>query len=159
MGESVAAMFEDYRKVIPETAPEIQIEETRRAFYAGAYYLLTSVAKLGGDTEAEEEAGVQQLQALKDECEVFAANLTNAAPPMDTSTIEDRRVNYHMTMAAKFQPILRDYARAIKETLPEGWGFNLMLFEFKGGTMFYISNADRSDVMSQMRDFLKRNTQ
>lgn len=52
---------------------------------------------------------------------------------------------------------LKHLGETIGKKLPKGWGFNLMIFDFgKKGSMFYISNAQRQDVISQMREFIKK---
>lgn len=51
---------------------------------------------------------------------------------------------------------LRTLATGIDEHLPDGWGFALLLFDFNTseGAMFYISNADRADMITALREFL-----
>lgn len=44
--------------------------------------------------------------------------------------------------------------------LPHGWGFTLLLFDFnKGadGSLFYISNGRREDILNMMKEFIKLN--
>jgi|GEM_PF-2509148 len=44
-----------------------------------------------------------------------------------------------------------------EEALP-GWGFALLVFPFgKEGRMNYISNAERSDMVKAMKEFIARN--
>jgi len=46
----------------------------------------------------------------------------------------------------------------IGNALPDNWGFTLMLFNYgPGGNMFYISSADRADIMKVMQEFIDRN--
>lgn len=48
---------------------------------------------------------------------------------------------------------LRDIANIIGSTLPKGWGFMLQIFSFgPGGSTFYISNAQREDIISNLRE-------
>lgn len=72
---SVAQSFASYQaEVIPAGSPTIQIEECRRAFYAGAYFLLMQLATAITEDTPDEE-GIAALEELKTECETFAANL------------------------------------------------------------------------------------
>lgn len=54
--------------VLPLDAPRIQIQECRRAFYAGAAHMLSAMANLGGD-EVSEDQGVEALEAAAAEIE------------------------------------------------------------------------------------------
>jgi hypothetical protein len=68
--------------------------------------------------------------------------------------------NYTTSDAVTMRPILQRLGGVVGEALPEGWGFNLLLFTYgKGGSLFYISSAERGDVMAVMREFIQRNTQ
>ncbi len=52
---------------------------------------------------------------------------------------------------------LKEIGHLIGGKLPKGWGFNLMLFDFgKKGSMFYIANAERQDVINQMKEFIAK---
>lgn len=55
---------------------------------------------------------------------------------------------------------MKELAIRLKSEMPEGWGFTLLIFEFGGpGTsLFYISSAEREDMMNVMREFINRNT-
>lgn len=55
---------------------------------------------------------------------------------------------------------LNDIAHAVNERLPEGYGFFVMVFPFKEGPdnrANYTSNANRSDILNVMKEFLIRN--
>lgn len=57
----------------------------------------------------------------------------------------------------EIQEILTALADSINEKLPEGWGFNLLLFNFgPDGLMFYISNAQRETMIKAMEEFLQK---
>jgi hypothetical protein len=72
--ESVAGAFASYRaQVLPPEASAVQVLECQRAFYAGAYFLLMNIAHNIGDDSTPEEDGIEQLEALKTECEAFGA--------------------------------------------------------------------------------------
>ncbi len=52
---------------------------------------------------------------------------------------------------------LKGIGEMIGKSLPKGWGFNLMIFSFgKGGSMFYISNGSRNDVIKAMLEFISK---
>lgn len=60
-------------KVLPKDCSEVQREEMRRAFYAGAAALLALNDEIAAfDTEAK---GIALLSALYEEAEAFAMNL------------------------------------------------------------------------------------
>lgn len=51
------------------------------------------------------------------------------------------------------EEILKDIGHGIGDKLPPGWGFNLLIFTFKPGATFYISNAQREDMIRELKDF------
>jgi hypothetical protein len=57
-------------EVIPPGAPEVQLSETRRAFYAGVFSLLEIVKVLGTDAVSE-EAGVFRMEMIDQEIQQF----------------------------------------------------------------------------------------
>lgn len=60
-------------RVIPSNAPEIQILESRKAFFAGAKHLLASIMSTL-DPEAEPTEGdLRRMQRIHDELEAFVA--------------------------------------------------------------------------------------
>jgi hypothetical protein len=154
--ESVAESFANYRaRVLPPHASEVQVVECRRAFYAGVYILLANLAT-ALTPETDDDAGVEALERLKAECEAFAANggmpLPHATPPEPP--------NFQTTDDEAVRPIAKDIGRIIAGQLPDGWGFTLLLFTFgPGGALSYISNADRSDMLLTMKEFITRQTQ
>jgi hypothetical protein len=154
--ETVAESFASYRAaVIPATASEVQVEECRRAFYAGAYFLLMNVAYHIGDASTSEDEGVAALERLQAELETFAATQTAQPPALIVPDMQ-----YTTADAAEFRPLLQDLGGRIGSALPAGWGFTLLLFQFgEGGSLFYIANADRADVLATMREFITRQTQ
>ena len=71
--DRIGALWRDYRtKVIPVTAPAIQARECRRAFYAGANALFTSIlAMLDPGAEAT-EADLTKMDLIAEEFRAFA---------------------------------------------------------------------------------------
>lgn len=60
----------------------------------------------------------------------------------------------------EIEAALRAKAKLIAADLPKGWGFALLLFTFgEGGSLFYIGNGDREDMIKAMKEFIARNTQ
>ncbi len=52
---------------------------------------------------------------------------------------------------------MREIGEIISGVLPAGWGFNLLVFSFgAGGSMFYISNAERQSMIDAMNEFIKK---
>jgi hypothetical protein len=44
----------------------------------------------------------------------------------------------------------------VNKTLPQGWGFTIFLFEYSGSSMFWISSANRQDMIKALREFIKK---
>jgi hypothetical protein len=54
---------------------------------------------------------------------------------------------------------LRDIGRTIKASMPEGYGFTVLIFSYEGapnGSMFYISSAERDTMIAAMREFIQK---
>lgn len=52
---------------------------------------------------------------------------------------------------------LRTIAELVREHLPEGWGFGLLMFEYgPDGSLFYISSAAREDMIVVMREWVAK---
>lgn len=52
---------------------------------------------------------------------------------------------------------LQDTARAVQMTLPPNTGFIVLAFNFgPDGTLEYISNADRQDVVKCLKEFIQK---
>lgn len=57
--------------------------------------------------------------------------------------------------------VLNEIAGKIGGALDEGWGFLLMLFSYddsmvEGGGLFYLSSAERKDVMKMVKEWMRR---
>ena len=158
--ETVAESWATYQaKVLPPKAGPIQIEETRRAFYAGVYFCLVNLAYNIGDDSTDEEQGVVELEKLKAECEAYAATtgqpLPHAEPPF-----EDREPRFTVPDPDGIARHLQALGHVIADDLPEGWVFCLLAATVgAGGSTFYVANADRADVIALLREFINRQTQ
>jgi len=65
---SVKMEWEDYRKsVIPADAPEVQLVECRRAFYAGVVSLMRTVMTAIGPEAEPTDEDVWRMQEIMDE--------------------------------------------------------------------------------------------
>ena len=54
----------------------------------------------------------------------------------------------------QIQELLRDIGTTIGAMLPKGWGVTLFIFSFgEGGSLFYISNADREDMLKLLDEY------
>lgn len=74
-GRLVRDGWQDYaEKILPDGASAVQRQETRRAFYAGAWELLWRLAELGDDSVSE-DAGAEVLEATKREIEAFVRSV------------------------------------------------------------------------------------
>lgn len=151
---TIADLFASYRKhVIPPGAPDIQVTECRAAFYAGAGSMLETLLHVIGDDSVDEDAGVKILEDLRREVEAFAAagGGDPNPPPADVAYAVD---DPHM------RDILRDLGEIIRGGLPAGMGFVLFLFQYgEGGALFYLSSADRADVLRVLEEFKRRQVQ
>lgn len=65
--------------------------------------------------------------------------------------------DYRVPVPDHVKETSRKLGKIIGNALPEGWGFCVLIFEFgEGGTMTYISNACREDVVDTMREFIQK---
>ena len=69
--ESVAQWWDAFaRATLPRNCSTVQRWEVRRAFYAGAFAMLTACANIGEDAVSEEQ-GIQWLEAWRKEITEF----------------------------------------------------------------------------------------
>ena len=58
---------------------------------------------------------------------------------------------------AQVEGILKEIGGQLGAKMPAGFGFNLLIFSFgEGGSMFYISNAQRQDMIESMKEFIEK---
>lgn len=155
--------FHTYRQaVLPAHASKVQIEECRRAFVAGAYYLLMGALMNIGDANVTEEEGIATLEAIQAECEAFAkaVQMEPPDPEPEPEACVTPDSNYTVPDPLDVRSTLRRMGEELSQACPPGFGFNLLLFEFgERGSLFYIANAERADVINIMREFIQRSTQ
>ena len=65
-------------------------------------------------------------------------------------------MNEFEVRSKEIETLLRRLGNEIKEVCPPGWGFSLLIFEFQGSSMFYLSRADRGDVVKAMKEFIAK---
>jgi len=54
---------------------------------------------------------------------------------------------------------MNDIGKLIASGLPENWGFTLLLFEYgPDGDLFYISKAERKQMIEVMKEFIAKNS-
>lgn len=66
--------------VVPGNAGPVQLEETRRAFYAGAWHLFNLLARLDGD-EASDTAALDSIKAELDEYLAALSSIADRSRP------------------------------------------------------------------------------
>ena len=160
--ETVAESWQTYHDlVMPKTAGPVQVNETRNAFYAGAYFSLMNLAYNIGDDETTEEQGLAMLDALKREIEDYAKGIRMPLPravetPVDTPA-EAPDISHTVPDRDNMRRTINELALLIRQRLPSGYGFMVLAFNFGGGgNMFYASNADRGDMLLAIREFLQK---
>lgn len=71
-GQTAEQMWEEYAKqCLPPDAPEIQVIETRKAFYAGAYSMWTGIRDGLDPGQEATDADVRHLDELVTEIETW----------------------------------------------------------------------------------------
>lgn len=58
----------------------------------------------------------------------------------------------------QIEGVLSGLGKKIQKYLPKGWGFSLFIFDFNTdkGSIFYISNAKRDDMLKALKEFIKK---
>jgi hypothetical protein len=57
----------------------------------------------------------------------------------------------------KIEELLRQVGRKMKETMPPGYGFTLLIFGFHPrNDLFYISSAQREGMIRTMQEFIAK---
>jgi hypothetical protein len=75
-GKLIEAGFVALRwKVIPRDAPEVQVEEMRKAFFAGAQHLFASIMTILEPGEEPTENDLHRLTLISEELEEFVREL------------------------------------------------------------------------------------
>jgi hypothetical protein len=57
----------------------------------------------------------------------------------------------------KVEELLRDLGRKLKDAMPPGYGFSLLMFGFSpNNELFYVSSAQREDMIRTMQEFIQK---
>lgn len=67
----------------------------------------------------------------------------------------DNDPRYEIDMP-EIKQLLLQLAKLLNDFCPEGFGFAFQLFQFHGEAFFYISNANREDMIKALREFINR---
>ena len=52
---------------------------------------------------------------------------------------------------------LKEIGRMLKASMPEGFGFTLLITSYgDGGSLFYMSSCDRQSMIATMREFIQK---
>jgi hypothetical protein len=55
----------------------------------------------------------------------------------------------------KVESTLNDLGKLLRDKMPEGWGFSLLIVKKgEGPGIFYTSDMDRQDMVATMQDFV-----
>lgn len=73
---AIAQVWEDYRRsvLLPAGAGRVQLQETRRAFYAASHAVLQIMLQIVA-AEPDDEDGVRMLEAMHQECRDFVQSV------------------------------------------------------------------------------------
>lgn len=59
----------------------------------------------------------------------------------------------------EIERLLREVGRMIKKLMPKGWGFTILMFDYKkDGSMFYMSSSERTSMIEAMKEFIQKNS-
>ena len=67
--------WKSYRKLIPADAPEVQLRETRQAFYAGAAVLFEAMLLVLEPGEEPTDADMRRMDGIAQELREFGRSL------------------------------------------------------------------------------------
>lgn len=69
----------------------------------------------------------------------------------------DTNTDEHEIDNPPIKELLNDLGHRLGAEMPEGWGFTLLLFTYgEDGELFYISSAQRQDMLNTMAEFLAK---
>ena len=76
-------------------------------------------------------------------------------PPPPLPIPEPNREDISDAPRAEIEDFLRTQASQLKNELPKGYGFALLIFDFgPDGFMSWMSNAEREDMVRAMKEFI-----
>lgn len=75
-GKIIEAGWVSYRhKIVPASAGAVQIEESRRAFFAGAHHLFASIMTVLDPGAEPTESDLKRMDHINDELDAFMRDL------------------------------------------------------------------------------------
>jgi hypothetical protein len=156
---TAAEAFEGFAKVVlPSNATPTQVEVSRVAFMGGLAFLLAQLEHYVAAPEVSEDVSHAYLSAMHEEVHAFLQRGRESTTPDPRAELG--QMNYTTPDPDQIRSQLNDIGHGIGERLPPGYGFLLLIFTFgEGGSMFYISNGEREDMMAAMREFIRKQTQ
>lgn len=64
--------------------------------------------------------------------------------------------SYRVPVPEDVRRTMNDLGRSIGKALPPGWGFGLFIFTYgEGGTMTWLSNAQRDDMVKALQEWMR----
>lgn len=75
MSRKISEGWMSYLKVLPVSAPQIQIDETRMAFYAGVAVMFDILTELGNGADDNDEPEIAVLEGIKAELDEYGKSL------------------------------------------------------------------------------------
>lgn len=124
--------------------------------YEGDAALMAAAPELAANV-VELQAQVADLTAQRDRLRETVDGRTTRPTPAVTKRTDTGETPENRRERAKMEAHSRAIAEAIAESLPEGIGFALLLFDFgEGGNLAWISNANREDMVRALREQLAR---
>jgi len=149
---TIKASWDHYLASVFDHPPSlVQQTETQRAFYAGAVALFGLVMQATERDEAGAEAALAGLQA---EMDAYAARI---GTPTELAPLPPEVEAGYEVKDADAQRRLRTLGDQIRKGLPPGWAFTLFLFTLgEGGSMFYLSSAERTSMLEALHEFIAR---
>lgn len=159
--------------VISPTAPEIQTDEMRLAFMAGAEHVFSSISNIMDPGDEPTEADLRRMDLLHQELDAWRGRIAERVQPAKGQGRErefnelapEQRLGdapvqqeYHAKMAAVIQGIDKFFNGEAKGH-ERKTGLVLMVFPFgdvTGRTNYMSNGADRRDIVVLMREMIAR---
>lgn len=57
---------------------------------------------------------------------------------------------------SEIEELLKELGIMLRKYVPSGFGFSLLIFEYNEGSLFYISSAQREDMIKTMVEFIEK---
>lgn len=152
---------------LPDNAPSVQLDEMRKAFFAGAAHLFSSINTILDPGEEPTDADMARMDNIHRELQAFEASLREFMQRAATPRPQPQPQS-HTLGDAPIEDRYRDRMQAMARTLDEYFnpdrsarkvGFVVLLFEYGShdGRANYISNgASRRDIVTLFKEQIAR---